>query len=135
MDYLAKKYAITSEAAQILCKEAGLTSKHICDEGVYKIGLMELGKHVKKNPIIGKPPPPDDDGKIIEMLQVCKKPANPLKLRVCRENKYNNITCEEDMMVCNVHRRVHAGIKIGTVIRCERISEGLYAHPPYGENP
>ena len=132
MEYIGKKYDITSEAAQILCKEAGLQSKHICDEGVYKVGLMELGKYVKNNPIDSKEPAPDTSGKVIEMLEICGKPPNKLKLLVTRKDKNNR---PGDKMICNVHSRIHAGAKLGVSILCEKIAEGLYIHPPYGENP
>ena len=131
MDYLAKKYDISSEAAQILCKEAGLvTGKHICEEGVYKVGLMELGKHIKHNPIDGQEPMPDSSGKVIEMLEICGKPPNNLRLYVTRRDKNNQAGAK---MVCNVLRRVHEGAKLGVSIECEKIDEGLYVHPPFKE--
>ena len=132
MSYLAKKYEITTDEASRLCKDAQLVEgKHICSEGLYKVGLMELGKYIKHHPIDGQEPQPDKTGKVIEILEVCGKPANPLKLWVCRKDKHNRIASEK--MIVNVHRKIHAGIKLGTQISCEKIAEGLYVHPPFIE--
>lgn len=128
MVYVQEKYDISPEEAKTLIQAAGLVpGKHLGRGGLYKIGLMEIGKYIKNNPLTPKEQQPNEDGKVFETLYMCGKPPNQLKLWVCR--KMDGATTSTKF-VCNVPRKVHHGYKPGVAILCEKIDEGLYVHPP-----
>ena len=134
VEYVLNKYGITPQQFQDMAQSLKNFSKHIRGtECITLTGLASIGREVKR---LAKKKASDlkqaeENAPEIRDLRVCAfKPPNTLKL-LCIDTIVVNGEEKEEKVAVNVSRRNHMGIKCGTTITCERISEGQFVHPPY----
>jgi len=125
------KYNLTPDKFQSLAQEV-LKPSHITDTGITSVGLMIIGKAVKKivRDDVNAKVEAEANAPIIRDLQICgMKPPNQSRLW-CIDWITVNGKREGKKVVVNVTNRVHEGAKPGVMIKCEKIDDGLFTHPP-----
>jgi len=130
-----EKYNLTPQEFQEIAQTIPEFTKQIVPKGITKSGYMMVGKAVKKlnKAIVKKVEEKVEANRIAEeeapnirYLQVCEfKPPNQQKLWCI-----DTIDGVQSKVVVNASPKFVAGVKKGVSIRCERITEGLFAYKP-----
>ena len=128
-----EKYNLTPQEFQDIAQEINNFQKYIVGtEGITVVGLMQVGKAVKKlkgavkkkhveaQEVIKQE---EADAPIIRELLTCGQPPNKLKL-------WCKCPHTDSKVVVNVSRKVHDGYKLNQTLLCEKIADGLFVHPP-----
>ena len=135
---ILEKYNLTPQEFQDLAQEV-LKPSHIATDGLTNIGVMMIGKAVKKlqradtakaKKKVEKVKEAEAESPNIRNLQVCGfRPPNKLRLW-CIDNIMVDGEKKQEKVVVIVTRKIHEGAKVGAPLLCERIEEGLFRHPP-----
>lgn len=124
VEYMLEKYNLTPDAFRELAQDV-LKPKHIKGaEGVTSVGLMMIGKAVKKREkeAIKDTVQAERDAPNVRELMVCGfKPPN--KQRLWCVDKSGK---EPVKVTVIVSRKKHEGAKKDTMLICERMEEGLF---------
>jgi len=135
---ILEKYNLTPQEFQEIA-QANLKPKHITSTGITLVGLMMVGKAVKK---LNKAEEKKAEEKAEEIVEAEKESPNIRKLEVgpfkppnhlrlyCIDYITVNGVQERKKVTVIVTRKIHDGAKSGTSLLCERIEEGLFRHPP-----
>ena len=129
VNYVRGKYNLNQQQVQEVIKACLKPGKHLEGGRIKKIGLIEIGKYMKANPLEKPTVKPNKKGVFVELLHTTvSKPPNRRKLWVYRMED-NGLPSEK--MLCNVKEQIWENWKPHMPLECERISEGLYVFPPH----
>lgn len=136
---ILEKYNLTPQEFQDMA-QANLKPTHMSTKGITSVGLMMIGKAVKKlgrskekahKAELARIKDAESDCPKMRELEICAfKPPNHLRLWCIDWVKQENGPPVGQKVTVIVTKKVHEGSKPGAPLLCERIEEGIFRHPP-----